>query len=342
MKKNKKKQGTPWIHPQNEHKKDKVKKAPLCTAGSNYFVVKRNGEIHKCFHDMDPIGDMLDFPNCMNKIASPCRVGYICDPSGDQMFSKQWNIPNDSVIYKNNPVCTNWKESNNPNKINQDDCYVIIYPTEGCNFSCPYCCNYYPADEKDPRPFLPGERSKEDWFKFFDLLKNNKKNVQINFNGGEPLLRRDISELIEKTMENNFYCSMVTNFSITKKLDQILNIKNKNYKNFSFSITLHPVNKNYNFDQILSYIKKFNNKGYKLRITILGWKDNIEHYEECKKIFKELDIPFWLKWCGGYKYEKDFIDYLHKEGATRTTAEYLYNIKWEGGNKIGRRFKNIL
>lgn len=338
------KQGKPWINPQNIHKTNQNYKEPiLCTAGSNYFVVKRTGEIHKCFHDMQPIGDMLQYPFCLSKIATPCRVGYICDASSDQMFTKQWNIPENTnnKQYDKNPVCTNWKESNNPNNIKLNYNYIIIYPTEGCNFTCPYCCNYYPAKEDDPRPHFPGERSTEDWFKFFDLLKKHCNNIQMNFNGGEPLLRKDISELINKTMENNFYCSMVTNFSVPNRLDKILNIDHKNYQNFSFSVTLHPVNKKYNFDNALKYIKLFKEKGYKIRVSILGWKDNIKHYEEYKSIFKELNIPFWLKWCGGYKYDKEFIDYLHKEGATRTTAEYLHLLKWEGIVEENKKFMTL-
>lgn len=318
-----------WINPQNkkEIKQDNI----LCSSGTNYIVIKEDGQIYRCFHDLSPIGTIHNLN--LKKNATPCNVGYICDSSSDQMFCTQWNQVNKKGYYTKNPICISWKDKD-PNQIDSNNICMIIYPTMRCNFRCSYCCNYYPSSENDIRPKYEDEISTNQWIDFFDKIKNQYKNTVINLNGGEPLLYKDIDILIQKIIDCNFDGSIVTNFSVFKQLDKILNVRN--IDNFKFTTTLHPINKNFNFDKILEYIIKFSNKGIKQRIVVLGWQDNIPYYEKWKPIFKTLNIPLWLKWCGGYEYTQDHIQYLLKEGAGKSTAQYLDEIGW---NK--KMFKKI-
>ncbi len=303
----------------------------LCTAGSNYIIVREDGQIYKCFKDLDPIGTIDNYQ--LSKIANPCKVNYTCDSSSDQMFCTQWNYKPKKDHYINNPACTNWID-NNPNNLKLDHLYMIYYPTYRCNFECPYCCNYYPTDSNDPRPKYENEISTEKWIEFFGKINNKFSNVQININGGEPLLRSDISILLEEMLKLNFSGSMVTNLSVPKSLDKILQIENEKIKEFGFTITLHPSSKRFNFDQSLKYIKKFKDRKFKQRIVILAWPDHIEHYKQWKPIFQELNIPFWLKWCGGYDYKEDHIKYIIKEGAGKSTPQYLQDINWVRKEKM--------
>jgi len=318
-----------WINPQN--KNSKKQQGVLCSSGTNYIVVKEDGQIYRCFHDLNPIGTINNFS--LETIAAPCKVGYICDASSDQMFCTQWNQKDKKEVYQNNPVGVSWKDEN-PNDINKNNICLVVYPTMRCNFRCSYCCNYYPSSEDDIRPKYEDELLPEEWIGFFKKINQNYSNVVVNFNGGEPLLYKGIDKLIRKVINFNFDGSMVTNFSIFNRIDDILNIRNIN--RFKFTITLHPTNNNFNFDKTLEYIRKFKEKDIKQRIVILGWPDNIKHYEEWKPIFKELNIPFWLKWCGGYEFDKKHIEYMVKEGAAKSTAQYLDEIGW---NKMD--FKKI-
>lgn len=294
----------------------------LCSSGSNYFVIKSDGSVNRCFNDLTNLGDMLEYPNFVRKNATECMVGYKCDASSDQMFCTQWNNPKKKDYYENNPVCVQLKD-NDPNNLNLKESFFVIYLTDKCNFDCPYCCNYYPDGIKE-RPINYNERKTEDWIKFFNILKNNLEIVQLNFNGGEPLLRDDINDILFEAIDYNFNCSIVTNFSVFKNLDKILNKNINNKGNLQFSITLHPINVGYDFNRILKYILLFKEQGYKLRVSLLGWKDNLKYHESYKTIFNEIGIHYWLKWCGGYEYDKDTIDYLIKEGAGKSTAQYLY------------------
>jgi hypothetical protein len=64
----------------------------------------------------------------------------------------------------------------------------------------------------------------------------------------------------------------------------------------------------------------------------VSWPDNIPFYKEFKPIFKSLNIPLWLKGCGGYtnnpKFTGELLTYLYFENAHLTTAEYLESIGW--------------
>ncbi|MFW5794318.1 MAG: radical SAM protein [Bacillota bacterium] len=253
--------------------------SPLCSSGLNYIVVKANGDINRCFKDPSILGDMLEVNNIIYQEVKECGVKYACDASSDQMFCTQWNVKNkkNDFFYKN-PVSINWKESEDPNTVNKKHIFAVIYPTERCNFKCPYCCNYYPDDNSNERPVV-SERPLQDWFKFLELLYSKyQSNVQININGGEPFIRNDIVDIISRCLDYNFECSIVTNFSVFNQLEKLLNLNHKNKNKLSLSITLHPVNKNYDFSKSLKYILLFKESGYKLRITLLGWPENKKYH----------------------------------------------------------------
>lgn len=310
-----------WITPQNI--KSKTKQNVLCSSGSNYIVVKEDGQIYRCFHDLNPIGTVNNFT--LSTIATSCEVGYICDSSSDQMFCTQWNYGEDKKRYHKNPIGVGWKDRD-PSNLDKNNLCIVVYPTMRCNFRCDYCCNYYPSSENDIRPKYENEISTEKWISFFEDVNKKFSNVVVNFNGGEPLLHKDIDILIQKTIDLGFSGSIVTNFSVYTKIDKLLNIRN--IDKFQFTITLHPINHGFNFDKTLEYIKKFKDRGIQQRIVILGWPGNIQYYKKWKSIFNDMDIPFWLKWCGGYDYDQEHVKYLVREGAGKSTAQYLDEIKW--------------
>jgi radical SAM protein with 4Fe4S-binding SPASM domain len=81
--------------------------------------------------------------------------------------------------------------------------------TERCNLSCKHC--YF--DQK----FIKEELSKESLFKIFDkyikqikFWKLNKEKSRITFIGGEPFIREDFYELLQKAYDN----SRVTDYGI--------------------------------------------------------------------------------------------------------------------------------
>lgn len=107
------------------------------------------------------------------------------------------------IVFKNNIA-----GQNNPIK-------VTYYLTYRCNLSCAFCRR---------RDALQKELSSQE---AMNMMKNFKKmgTVLWNFNGGEPLMRKDIGELIDYSKKLGFYTSLITNGTLIKgKAEAIRNI----------------------------------------------------------------------------------------------------------------------
>lgn len=87
--------------------------------------------------------------------------------------------------------------------------------TDRCNNFCRYCALY-----KNPRPEMAFEEIK----RVLDELKENGV-VRVSYSGGEPLLREDISGIIEYTKDIGISCSMNTRGAlIDRNKDAIINL----------------------------------------------------------------------------------------------------------------------
>jgi radical SAM protein with 4Fe4S-binding SPASM domain len=80
---------------------------------------------------------------------------------------------------------------------------VTIYVTHGCNFRCKTC--YLSAGEP-----LKNELSIENYEKIFREIRDLGFQI-VYILGGEPLIRKDIFEIIKKAKENSLYVSMSSN-----------------------------------------------------------------------------------------------------------------------------------
>lgn len=78
--------------------------------------------------------------------------------------------------------------------------YASLKVTSRCHFGCPFC-----NVKKDPVPDLGTERIKE----ILDNLSRSSV-LMTSFEGGEPLLRDDIGELLRYARTRNFYLLFTT------------------------------------------------------------------------------------------------------------------------------------
>lgn len=91
---------------------------------------------------------------------------------------------------------------------------VTIAPTMRCNFSCPYCF------EGDNKNFSQMSEEIENQIVQFLIKQSEKKNIQICWFGGEPLLAFDkILSISNKLNENNisYSANIITNGSLLKE-----------------------------------------------------------------------------------------------------------------------------
>lgn len=84
--------------------------------------------------------------------------------------------------------------------------YLELIMSEACNFRCAYCIHFKNLETSDrinnPKKFMCFEVAKKTVDQYFSILRqHNKKEAEINFGGGEPLLAWTV---IEQVLE---YCS---------------------------------------------------------------------------------------------------------------------------------------
>ncbi len=97
---------------------------------------------------------------------------------------------------------------------------VCLKVTNRCNLRCPYCYGAY--FDRESRDF-----TKEELLSLIDELHQMGTRV-VDLSGGEPLLRDDISEVIDRVKTNGMFCFMNTNgillpekIAAVRKLDAV-------------------------------------------------------------------------------------------------------------------------
>lgn len=87
--------------------------------------------------------------------------------------------------------------------------------TGGCNFRCPFCHN--------ASLVLPERLEELGEEKVLDFLKKRQGMLEgVAVTGGEPLIHRDITELLYKIKDLGYRIKLDTNGSVPEKLEEIL------------------------------------------------------------------------------------------------------------------------
>ncbi|GAA0538416.1 GTP 3',8-cyclase MoaA [Halorubrum ejinorense] len=86
---------------------------------------------------------------------------------------------------------------------------VRISLTDRCNFDCVYCHNEGLGDTRGPMEPSESEMSADDVVRFLEVVEGYGVDA-VKFTGGEPMLRQDLEEIIERTPDS-MEVSMTTN-----------------------------------------------------------------------------------------------------------------------------------
>ena len=246
---------------------------------------------------------------------------------------------------------------------------MCLNMTHDCNLRCEYCFASQ-GTYNGEKAFLSFETGK----KAFDyLVKNsgNRKNLEVDFFGGEPLMNFDaIKKLVdygrslEKEYNKHFRFTVTTNGVLLdeEKMDYI----NENMDNVVLSIDgrketndrmRKTINKKGSYDLIVDNYKKFiskrGSKDYFARGTYtsnnLDFSEDVKHMRELG--FDKISVePVVAKDEEKYALKKEHVDILKKE--YEKLAEYYiesykskdrrfqffhFNIELEGGPCIYKR-----
>jgi cyclic pyranopterin phosphate synthase len=86
---------------------------------------------------------------------------------------------------------------------------VRVSLTDRCNFDCVYCHNEGLGDTRGPMEPSEAEMSADDVVRFLEVAEEFGVD-SVKFTGGEPMLRQDLEEIIERTPDS-METSMTTN-----------------------------------------------------------------------------------------------------------------------------------
>jgi len=86
---------------------------------------------------------------------------------------------------------------------------VRVSLTDRCNFDCVYCHNEGLGDTRGPMEPSESEMSADDVVRFLEVVAGYGVDA-VKFTGGEPMLRQDLAEIIERTPDS-MEVSMTTN-----------------------------------------------------------------------------------------------------------------------------------
>lgn len=90
-----------------------------------------------------------------------------------------------------------------PKKVEDRPLWLVAELSHRCPLKCPYCSN--PATLSQAH----SELDTEGWFRVFEDARKLGA-VQLGFTGGEPLVRKDIVELVQKANELGYYTNLIT------------------------------------------------------------------------------------------------------------------------------------
>jgi radical SAM protein with 4Fe4S-binding SPASM domain len=172
--------------------------------------------------------------------------------------------------------------------------YVFWECTLNCNFLCKHCWSN--AWEKIIEETLTTKEIKD---AFLDISKNfDSKEITIAVTGWEPLLRKDLFEVMKYARSLGFHRWMVTNwFFITQKV--IEKMKDSWMETIDISIDwLYEIHDNFrnmkwSFSRNINAISLLKKENFlnPLRITTAVHKENIDNLQEIHDKFVEI----WIK-----------------------------------------------
>ncbi len=188
---------------------------------------------------------------------------------------------------------------------------TIFIRTTGCNLRCSYCDTTYAYEngkEKKPKAIL------------IEIEKYNCKNISIT--GGEPLLQKDLKDLLKILIKKDYSITVETNGSLD--ISDLIN-----YSNVIISLDIKCPSSSMSGKMIFKNISYLKEKD-QLKMII----KNITDYEYAKKIIKKYKIkcPIFLQPVWGTNL-KNLANWILDDNLNVILGLQLHKIIW--GEKKG-------
>ncbi len=243
---------------------------------------------------------------------------------------------------------------------------IHIQITDRCNLKCKQC----DAWKSIPRK----ELSTKEWKEIIDKLHDEFGNIGIHFCGGEPFLRKDLTELIRYCSDKGFEMSVITNFTLIE--DKVEDIAGSGLHNLIISLDsitndklLYLRGQKNMFDRFRKILWKFNNCKTRpniiIAVILMGYNmddvmkildiartenlfDGVFFQPLMQNFGQEYDPKWYLKsklFPKDIKKMEELIDHIIKvkretEGIIHNSIEHLKLMKkyFENPEKFGQEF----
>lgn len=168
---------------------------------------------------------------------------------------------------------------------------VDVSITNYCNLRCSYCLHFSSPGDVDTD--LP----KEEWFKFFKEIHENSID-RVILSGGEPLIRKDIQEIISKLAEYGIQFTILTNGTlITDEMASFLKETGKCRMvqvsiDGAVPITHDSFRGTGNFKKAMDGIANLQKYGVPVTVRVTVHKKNVRELDEIAGLLlEEIKLP---------------------------------------------------
>lgn len=166
--------------------------------------------------------------------------------------------------------------------------WLLAELTYRCPLQCPYCSN--------PLDFAKQEKelTTAQWIKVFEEAREMGA-VQIGFSGGEPLVRKDLPELIRSARDLGFYTNLITSgIGLTEKKIDAFAEAGLDHIQISFQASDETLNavlagNAKAFAQKLAMAKAVKAHGYPMVLNFVLHRHNIDQIDKIIDLSIELD-----------------------------------------------------
>ena len=166
--------------------------------------------------------------------------------------------------------------------------WLLAELTYRCPLQCPYCSN--------PLDFAQQEKelSTEQWIAVFKQARAMGA-VQIGFSGGEPLVRKDLAELIKAARDLGFYTNLITSgIGLTQKKIDAFAEAGLDHIQISFQASDEVLNaalagSKKAFQQKLEMARAVKAHGYPMVLNFVLHRHNIDQIDRIIELCIELE-----------------------------------------------------
>ena len=169
--------------------------------------------------------------------------------------------------------------------------WLLAEITYECPLHCPYCSNPLNLQSRD------SEIGTDDWLRVLSEARDMGA-VQLGFSGGEPLLRKDLEQMIAHASELGFYTNLITSgIGLTEKRIAALKEAGLDHIQLSFQAANAEANdlignRRHSFEQKLAVAKLIKQYDYPMVLNFCLTAQNIDQIEDVLALSCELDGDF--------------------------------------------------